>query len=315
MVVDVDDEAPDETRSDPDGDDNDVPSGVWCETGSARAVIIDSFAASIGQLDRELPRARVGSDPEGVHQARVATRRLRSDLRTFGPLLDDDWRKRTRAELARLTDALGAVRDTDVLAIHLDAAIHTIGVEPDPAASILDVVREQNVSARRAMIAVLDDDHTATFLAELHEAAIDPPTTLTALGRAERRLLPLVRRPWRQLARAVARLGSEPEATELHQVRLLAKRARYASDTVTAVFGRDARRFGKAVGQIQSVLGDMNDAEVAVAWLRREGAELEPDAAFAAGRLAHHFRLVADAHRHGWEHSFERARKRSAWLD
>ena len=291
-----------------------VPAGVWCEAGSARAVIGAAIGAAVEQLDAELPRAREGTDPEGVHQARVATRRLRSDLRTFAPLLDDDWRVRTRAELAWLADALGAVRDTDVLGIRLHAAFDAIEIDDRAAGSLLDVLQQQGTVARQTLVEVIDDDRTGALIAELHRRAMDPPTTLSAVGHAELRMRPLVRRPWRKLSRAVASLDDEPAVAELHRVRLLAKRTRYAAEAVVGVFGRDARRFVTAVRGIQDVLGDMNDAEVAIAWLREVSIDLDPTAAFAAGEAAHHFREVADAHRHGWERSFRRATKRSTWL-
>ena len=63
---------------------------------------------------------RVGDDPEGVHQARVATRRLRSDLHTFAPLLDPVWADGLRAELQWLGRLLGRVRDADVLLERLE---------------------------------------------------------------------------------------------------------------------------------------------------------------------------------------------------
>jgi CHAD domain-containing protein len=292
-----------------------VSAGVWCESGSARAVMGVAIRASVDQLAGELPRARLGEDPEGVHQARVATRRLRSDLRTFGPLLDDAWRIRTRSELKRLSGALGAVRDADVLEMRLLVAIDSIEIGAGDAASVLTVVRAEGSSAHQALIAVLDDERVGTLLSDLRRAAADPPTTLSALGRAEIRLRPLVRRPWRRLVRAVDELADEPAVADLHEVRLLAKRTRYAADAVSVVYGRDARRFGKAITGIQEVLGDMNDAEVATAWLRRTAGDLDPCAAFAAGELAHHFRLVADDRCHGWEVYFERALKRSSWLD
>ena len=50
-----------------------------------------------------------------IHQARVATRRLRSDLKTFGPVLDPVWLRHTRSELKWIGTVLGAVRDIDVL--------------------------------------------------------------------------------------------------------------------------------------------------------------------------------------------------------
>ena len=272
------------------------------------------IGASVEVLARELPRARLGEDPEGVHQARVATRRLRSDLRTFAPLLDDGWRVRTRAGLRRLTDALGAVRDLDVLETHLAAATDAAGVDPDGADIVLAALCEQRLRTHQDLVVEIDDDRTGALVDELRAAAADPPTTASALEPARRRLRPLVRRPWRKLARAVADLGNEPDMAELHSVRLLAKRARYAAEAVTEVYGRDARRFATAMRAIQDVLGDMNDAEGAADWLGRTAPGLDPAGAFAAGQLAHHFRGVADAHRHGWERSFRRAEQRSAWL-
>lgn len=295
-------------------DGEDVSAGVWCESGSARAVIAAAIAAAVDQLRVELPRARSGLDPEGVHQARVATRRLRSDLRTFAPLLDDAWLARTRAELRWLADALGAVRDNDVLRARLASAARDAGVAPHDVAPLDARLAEEGRLARQRLDAVLDDERARSLVAVLTAAASDPPTTPAALGRAERRLVPLVRRPWRKLVRSVDALGREPEVDELHRVRLLGKRARYAAEAVAPVFGKDARRFASAVQDVQEVLGELNDAEVAVAWLTDVGPDLEPAGAFVAGRLTQHLRNVADDHHHGWERSFRRARRRSGWL-
>lgn len=289
-------------------------SGMWSESGSARAVIGAAIAASTDRLDVELPRARLGHDPEGVHQARVATRRLRSDLRTFGPLLDEEWRDRTRAELRWLGDALGAVRDLDVLTMRFEAAFDVVGVSPDGAAAIRSTLGNEGRAARQAMVRVIDDPRTSALLVELHRRAADPPTTPSALGRAERRLVPLVRRPWRKLVRAIKVLDDDASVAELHRVRLLAKRARYAAEAVEPVFGRDARRFAAALAKVQDRLGEMNDAAVSATWLRRRADVLGPTGAFAAGELAHHFHGAADARRHGWERAYKRARRRSTWL-
>lgn len=291
-----------------------VPSGVWCQSGSARAAIAAAIRASVDQLVSELPRARAGDDPEGVHQARVATRRLRSDLRTFGPLLDQDWRIAARAELKWLADALGAVRDADVLAMNLAAAIEPAGVDTVAASALLAALHDQRAAARRALTGVLDERRATSFLDELSRSADDPPTTPSAVGRAEVRLLPLVRQPWRTLARTVDRLDDEPTVERLHRVRLLSKRTRYAAEAVVPVYGRDARRLAAAVKEVQDVLGEMNDAAVAVRWLCVTGAALDAPAAFTAGQLAHHFRAGAELRRHSWERAFERARRRAHWL-
>lgn len=295
----------------PPDDEGDVAAGVWCASGSARAVIAAIIASAARQLEADLPRARRG-DPEGVHQARVATRRLRSDLRTFAALLDPDWTNATRGELEWLGDALGAVRDTDVLSIRLDEALRALAIGDGVA--LTGMLERQATAARAGLDEAIDDPRSTSLLAELRGAGDDPPTTLAALGRAERRMRPLVRRPWRQLCRAVDRLGDHPPMEQLHRVRLLAKRCRYGAEAVVPVFGRDARRFAAAAKDLQDHLGEMNDAVVAAHWLERHAEQLDPVDAFTAGRLAHHFDDVAAARREGWERSFGRCRKRSRWL-
>ena len=78
-------------------------------------VVRASIAVSAERMLRHDAGVRLGEDPEAVHQARVATRRLRSDLRTFRSLLDPEWNESLRVELGWLGGELGTVRDLDVL--------------------------------------------------------------------------------------------------------------------------------------------------------------------------------------------------------
>ena len=73
------------------------------------------LAASVEELLDHDPLVRIGEDPEAVHRARVGTRRLRSHLRTFRPVLDHAWADGLRDELRWIGDLLGHVRDDDVL--------------------------------------------------------------------------------------------------------------------------------------------------------------------------------------------------------
>src|SRR5438105_15341635 len=93
--------------------------GPVTPTGGVATVIRDALDASVQRLLLADPIARVGEDPEGVHQARVATRRLRSDLRTFAPLLDPAWVTSLRDELRWLGAELGGAREAEVLLGHL----------------------------------------------------------------------------------------------------------------------------------------------------------------------------------------------------
>jgi len=81
----------------------------------AKLVIRSAIAEAVASLLLHDPLVRTSADPEAVHQARVATRKLRSHLRTFGPLVDPEWTEPLRSELGWLAMGLGAVRDREVL--------------------------------------------------------------------------------------------------------------------------------------------------------------------------------------------------------
>ena len=65
--------------------------------------------------------------PDAVHQMRVAARRLRSGLKTFGPLVDREWADALREELAWAAGELGNARDTEVLLGRLDKHADDLG--------------------------------------------------------------------------------------------------------------------------------------------------------------------------------------------
>ena len=97
-----------------------------------RASIAELVSAAFSNSTRQLilndPGVRLGDNPEAVHDARVSTRRLRSDLKTLLPLLDESAVALLRDELQWLGGSLGAVRDTDVLAdgmCHLAKKLHS----------------------------------------------------------------------------------------------------------------------------------------------------------------------------------------------
>ncbi len=100
-------------------------------------------------------------------------------------------------------------------------------------------------------------------------------------------------------------------AEELHRVRILAKRARYATEAVLPVLPA-AARFAEAVTDLQNVLGEAQDRVVAIDWLRATGPTLDPAAAFAAGQLAGHLTAQATAAsaRDAWRPVAHTARRR-----
>jgi CHAD domain-containing protein len=284
------------------------------EVPSASDVVHRAIARSVEQLIVELPRARLGQDPAGIHQARVATRRLRSDLRTFKPLLDPTWASQLHPRLRAVADHLGQVRDADVLHQLLTS---TLAERPelDAAAGeeILTLVASQRADALVALGVFLDRAETSDLLDELVDAAASPPVTVEADQPAKHRLRGLVSKRWHRLDQAVAVLDADPPASQLHQVRILAKRVRYATDAVAPAFGRNTRRFSKSLGALQDELGDLNDATVASRWLTSNAGALGPVAAFTAGRLTERFEATPGG---DWSTIWARTQTRQpGWLE
>jgi CHAD domain-containing protein len=263
-----------------------VQPGLGAEP-TAREVIHSAIARSVAHLLLHLPAARLGVDPEGVHQARVAIRRLRSDLRTFNTLVEPAWAGGLQGELRWLAGELGKVRDADVLLDRLEA---TVAARPEidsgPAGRVIAALTAQRAADRASLISHLDDLRTRTLLNHLVSAANDPRTAPQADDPATERLGRVVRKRWRKLRLAVEQLGSDPEIEQLHEIRILAKRARYATQAVTAAYPDDAPAFAKALSGITDILGELNDTRVAQEWLLGAIDRLDPAAVFAAGRLA-----------------------------
>jgi CHAD domain-containing protein len=244
---------------------------------------------------------RVRVDPEraeahDVHQARVAIRRLRSALKTFGPALDPVWRRHTGAELRWIGEILGRVRDADVLLAGLsDAGDGMVALEPGGRELVVRVQEER----RRAVLDLsdaLDDERYLDLLDRLHAAANAVPVLRGAAAGdqafdpdagAASSLSALVQDRWRSLERRVRKAGTDPTARELHRIRIAAKQLRYAAEVAAPVIGKAARRTAGAAERVQTVLGEFHDAAGAERWLRQvlDDPHVTPPAGFAAGVL------------------------------
>jgi CHAD domain-containing protein len=284
-----------------------------------RDAVRATIASSLHRLVTHDAGVRLGEDPEAVHQARVATRRLRSDLRTFRPVVDRSVTEPLRDELKWLGAALGAVRDADVLGELLQAKLEVLG-EGDTAAgrSLLQALARERSEAHDDLMQAMRSDRYAALLDRLVAAVRRPPVMPATAKRRARSVAPkLVQRPWRHLRRSVDGLSRSPTDTELHEVRKRAKQARYAAEAVTPVTGRPARDFAKAMARVQEVLGAHQDAVMARAWLRDTVRKSDVDeAVFLAGELAGLGAADREARRGAWRAEWRRAsrKKLRRWL-
>jgi CHAD domain-containing protein len=235
---------------------------------TAGDVVRRAIALSVVRLILHDPVVRLDADTEGVHQARVATRRLRSDLRTFRPLLDREWSQALREELGWIARILGEVRDGDVLRERLTGRIGELqDAERESAEAVLATLARARDEAHADLLATLRTGRYVDLLDRLVDAANTPALAEEASQPAAEVVPGLVRRPWHKLAKQVGKLGNDPSDARLHEVRIRTKRARYAAEACAPVVGKPARAFAQAAARLQDVLGDLHDAVVAAEWL------------------------------------------------
>ncbi len=247
--------------------------------------VLAAITRSVATHLANAPGVVLGEDPEAVHQGRVATRRLRSDLRTFAPMLDEGWDDSLRADLRVVADALGAVRDAEVLALRFEHTALLLS-NPDAVEPILHAIAAERAEHRTELLKHMSGSDYLSLLGRLVDASRNPPLS-DAAARPAKEITLLVAKPWRRLRKAVRGLADEPSNAELHRIRILAKRARYASEAVAPVVGRRAARFAEAAKHLQDILGALQDAVVAHDWLKEwaQGTN-KVSAAFTAGELA-----------------------------
>jgi CHAD domain-containing protein len=271
-------------------------------------VVGRALSMSVVHLLRHDVVMRLDADPEGVHQARVASRRLRSDLRTFRATLDPEWAEPLREELRWLGSVLGEARDADVLLARLQGRTEMIPATEAPGvAQVIEAMLQRRKEAHRALMESISSERYVALLDRLVEAARRPVVLPDKDLPVKGTVADLLGGPWRHLRGAVKEVGKRPGDVELHTVRIRAKRMRYAADAVAPVLGKPVRRFADAAAELQAILGEHNDAVVAGSWLRTWAAvRRSGDAAFAAGMLAGIERAAADDAQRRWRKVWKR---------
>ena len=267
---------------------SDIPEPAAVSPGSPVAdAAAAAMASAIHRLMMHDPHARL-HDAEGIHQMRVAARRLRGYLRAFSSLVDPDWANGIIEELRRLAGALGRVRDLDVMIQGLrDAASGGIR----DIAPMLRIRERRRSAARRALDEELDSDRYIGLL----ERLIGSPGAKVLSAEAKepcRTALPhLVGETWQPLVDAVRELNEGPADDRYHEVRIHAKRARYIAESAAPCLGRqtgrDAERFAKHAQEVQNVLGERQDRVMMRQALLEEAVKRPKNGPFnlAAGRL------------------------------
>lgn len=235
----------------------------------------------LGEISALRSAALDFSDIEGVHDMRVATRRLRGLLRDFQPFLAKNISSK---RLKTVADALGAVRDADVHIVALEKlAAHESEEIVAGIAEIIDARRTQRTLAREQLESAITEDALAAtqkkFIAQLERAcefARGKHARKRALANRNKSfgeaMRDIVHARFAELQNDSRSLYRPFSIEPLHRMRIAAKRLRYAIELCAECYGKSLAPFAQAVSDMQTSLGELHDCDV---WIEELGLRLE----------------------------------------
>jgi CHAD domain-containing protein len=259
----------------------------------ASSLLLGYVEQHVTELHRQDTRVRA-ERAESVHKMRVATRRLRSALTTYRPLLAPGSTDALREELRWLGQSLSEARDAQVLRQRFEQLVAAEPVElvMGPVTARLERemgAREQH--GREQALEALDSARYYRLLDALDELLAAPPVVADADGRAAKVVPRLIQRDAKRLRRAVKDIAGAPDAHDrdlaFHEARKKAKRLRYAAESAIPLFHGRAETLASAAEAVQEVLGERQDTVVSRQKLRECGisAHLSGENGFTFGRL------------------------------
>ena len=277
-------------------------------TSTVRDVVQAAVATGLNQLLSFGPGVCVGSDPEDVHKSRVATRRMRSQLRALSVAVDETWLQEIRSELGWLAEGLGAVRDADVMTQRIQRRVSELSAPDDvPGEVLLSRLEAARGEAAQGVRTMLESDRCQSLVDRLRAAASHPPVLPVGSESAAALAPTLVSAGWRRLERSISDLPDIPSDDDLHEVRIRAKRCRYTAEILVPIMGGKSRLLAKALTELQGVLGDIHDSHCTQTWLRASACSTGE--ALASGLM-----IAAEASEHAsllrsWQPVWSRAQK------
>lgn len=241
-----------------------------------------AFARHVRWLLAHDPGARLGREPESLHQMRVATRQLRTVLRAAKPLLVPEWSDSLQEELTWLSHALGPARDLDVqLAYFRNEATKLDARDRRPLNRFVAQLQSQREHVQEMLRSELKSARYLALIRRLRAAAQEPAVVESTVT-----LRDLAAREFKKVRKAIRRVGASPSSATVHEIRIDTKRARYAAELAEPTVGKPATRFIKQARIVQDVLGIHQDAIQAEAHVRaflKHSTSVR--AGFVAGRM------------------------------
>ncbi len=259
-------------------------------------MVFDDYIAAvinlcIGQFVANWPAVTAGVRPEGVHQARVSLRRLRAMLGLFTRAVPAPEFRVFMAEAKQIAAALGPARDWDVFIDMVNNGPLQVSPSDPSFPALLAAAKKRRDAAYQQARKLVTDTATTCFVLELRSFAarrgwryVLTGAELPVLGENARSFCI---RTMNRLHKKAVRQGKQLAGLEIeqrHDLRKDLKRLPYAAEFCAPFFGgsRTLKRYSKAAGELQDVLGAYNDQAVAMELINT----LEADAAATSGKAS-----------------------------
>ena len=256
----------------PEEEDQGVPMTLDSSMAEAGRTILADY---LHKLEKAEPVAREGSDPEGVHDMRVATRRLRASLELLEETVyDSQETKRYRKQLRGLAQALGNTRDADVFLQNLEEYRSKLseedqaGIEP-----LYHEIKQRQTRSRKAMLKTLDNRKTRKLLKKLKTFVETPESGVVKQPRDPHEVVPFLVKHfvastvWRRYEEVLAYeavVSQDTSVAVLHRLRVAAKHMRYTVEYFQDALPATVKTLHKQLVDIQDHLGDLHDDQVAI---------------------------------------------------
>jgi len=244
-----------------------------------------------------MPAAQAG-DETSVHQARVASRRLREALPVLGARADADALDRAGKRVRRITRALGPVRELDVTLSLLDELEAKGGAPKRALARVRKAVIEERQKRRRAMLEEIKPSRLEKLRKRLVEVAA-PETHANTGGNALAEAAVQAGHRARKLKAAIDRAGGIYLADRLHRVRIEAKKLRYALEIQRELTKSRSMAGLARLKTQQDLLGRIHDLEILIDRARRAQGTLAPRDRRGMSELTRLIRVLEDECREG----------------
>jgi triphosphatase len=228
------------------------------------------IASQVKKFREAEPTARAGKDREGVHDMRVATRRVRENLRLLGetcfnPAETDALRKK----LQRLARTLGETRDTDVFLEHLDTYDAQLPVDQRAGLEPLrQLLKKRYKRSHKTLLKLLDDPKTQKLIDRLDRFTADTNPGVTAKKLNKDAVAPSLVRHfagstiWKRYEEVLAYdtiVNSETSQETLHQLRIAFKRLRYTIEFFDDALPPTIKTLHQQLVKAQDDLGALHD--------------------------------------------------------